>query len=54
MAQLFIENNCTDALNLDGGGSSALWLHGEIKNQPSDKEGPRPCLNYLLLSRVEK
>ena len=54
MAQLFIENNCTDALNLDGGGSSALWLHGEIKNQPSDKEGPRPCLNYLLLSRVKK
>ncbi|MDL5514938.1 phosphodiester glycosidase family protein [Arenibacter sp. M-2] len=50
LSQLFLENNCTDALNLDGGGSSALWLLGEIKNTPSDKNGARPCLNYLLLS----
>ena len=50
LAQLFIENNSTDALNLDGGGSSALWLYGDIKNVPSDKNGARPCLNYLLLS----
>lgn len=50
LSKLFLENGCTDAVNLDGGGSSALWLDGEIKNIPSDKTGTRPCLNYLLFS----
>lgn len=50
LAELFIENNCENAINLDGGGSSVLWLNGKIKNIPSDKKGTRPCLNYLLLS----
>ena len=37
------------ALNLDGGGSTALWLNGRIVNAPSDKEGERPVANALLI-----
>ncbi len=39
---------CTDALNLDGGGSSTLWYEGKVMNHPSD--GPlRPVGNALVL-----
>ena len=31
----------TDALNLDGGGSSTMVVRGKIVNRPSDAEGPR-------------
>lgn len=42
------------ALNLDGGGSSALWIQGEGNvNRPSDRIGfirfPRPVANCLLV-----
>jgi exopolysaccharide biosynthesis protein len=36
------ELGCTDALNLDGGGSSILLYDGRILNHPSDIIGPRP------------
>lgn len=28
---------CTDAMNLDGGGSATLWYKGEVKNSPCDR-----------------
>jgi hypothetical protein len=28
---------CTEAMNLDGGGSSTFWLQGKVRNSPSDK-----------------
>ncbi len=31
----------TDALNLDGGGSSTMVVRGKIVNRPSDPAGPR-------------
>jgi exopolysaccharide biosynthesis protein len=31
----------TDALNLDGGGSSTMVVRGKIVNRPSDGAGPR-------------
>jgi exopolysaccharide biosynthesis protein len=31
----------TDALNLDGGGSSTMVVRGKIVNRPSDTAGPR-------------
>lgn len=34
LAQLMKELGCQDALNLDGGGSSTLWLNGRVVNQP--------------------
>lgn len=36
LAALMVEVGACTALNLDGGGSSALWLRDRIVNQPSD------------------
>lgn len=35
-AQLLIDFGAVDAINLDGGGSSALVINGELMNSPSD------------------
>lgn len=41
---------CTEALNLDGGGSSTLWADGQVMNNPS--EGlERPTGNALVIVR---
>ncbi len=34
-AQLFIELGCTEAMNLDGGGSTTLVVRGQVMNSPS-------------------
>jgi len=41
---------CTYAINLDGGGSTTMWIKGKgIVNYPSDKTGERPVSNAILL-----
>jgi phosphodiester glycosidase len=42
----------TDALNLDGGGSTTMWVTGEIMNSPSDASGPRKVSDALLVFPV--
>lgn len=42
---------CTDALNLDGGGSSTFWYAGQVRNRPSDGQ-PRPVGSALVLVRT--
>jgi exopolysaccharide biosynthesis protein len=37
------------AMNLDGGGSSTLWVHGTIVNYPSDAAGERTVGNALMV-----
>lgn len=44
---------CTDAMNLDGGGSAMLWVNGAIRNQPSENR-ERPCANALVLLTKKK
>jgi hypothetical protein len=39
----------TDALNLDGGGSTTMWVRGTIVNSPSDGAGPRKVSDSLLV-----
>lgn len=39
----------TDAINLDGGGSTTLVIRGEVVNRPSDASGERPVANMLLV-----
>lgn len=39
----------TDAVNLDGGGSTTMWVAGEIVSSPSDAAGPRPVGDALLV-----
>jgi hypothetical protein len=38
-----------DALNLDGGGSTTMWVTGKIVNSPSDAAGPRKVSDALLV-----
>ncbi len=47
-ARLFKNLGATDALNLDGGGSSTMVVKGSIKNVPSDGR-ERPVINALLV-----
>lgn len=39
------------ALNLDGGGSTTMWVQGQIVNSPSDPAGPRKVSDALLVLR---
>jgi exopolysaccharide biosynthesis protein len=48
LAALMVELGACTALNLDGGGSSALWVRERIVNQPSDLV-ERPVANHLAV-----
>jgi exopolysaccharide biosynthesis protein len=48
LAALMVEVGACTALNLDGGGSSALWIRERIVNQPSDLV-ERPVANHLAV-----
>jgi exopolysaccharide biosynthesis protein len=57
LAALMYALDCTDAMNLDGGGSSTLWIKGQpfngVVNFPSDNknfdhEGERPVANCIV------
>ena len=39
----------TDALNLDGGGSTTMVLEGKVVNRPSDPAGPRAVSDAVLV-----
>ena len=41
----------TNALNLDGGGSTTMWVEGKIANSPSDAAGPRKVSDALLVMK---
>jgi len=41
----------TEAVNLDGGGSTVMVLRGAAVNRPSDSEGERPVVNALAVVR---
>lgn len=53
--QFLLRLTCKDAINLDGGGSTTLWINDGntkgIMNKPSDKEGERPVANILLIKK---
>jgi hypothetical protein len=42
-----------EAINLDGGGSTALVIRGALVNRPSDEQGERPVGNALALVRCD-
>lgn len=48
MADIMLRLGCLDAVNLDGGGSSELWLLGVTVNRPSDGV-PRPVANGITV-----
>jgi hypothetical protein len=48
LAGAMLALGCTEAVNLDGGGSSTLWVRGKVTNRPSDGR-ERPVANGLLV-----
>ena len=48
LAQFIKELGADEAINLDGGGSTTMWVHGSIRNKPSDGF-PRSIANALIL-----
>ncbi len=52
LAQMLKEIGCTEALNLDGGGSSCLLINGKQTIQPSDKEGQRAVPAVFIVRKL--
>jgi exopolysaccharide biosynthesis protein len=52
LAQFMDELGACTALNLDGGGSSAMWVLDRIVNQPSDLV-ERPVANHLAVISID-
>ena len=51
LADLVLKQGGWDALNFDGGGSTALVIKGSVANSPSDPAGEREVGNALLVVR---
>ncbi len=49
LAELFRSLGATEALNLDGGGSSVMVVRGRRVSRPSYPAGERPVVNALLI-----
>ncbi len=55
LTELLLEMKCYQAINLDGGGSTTMWINGEgIVNHPSDNkkfdhEGERQVANVIVI-----
>ena len=50
LAEYLLSLGATDAMNLDGGGSTTMFLDGKVVNHPSDKEGERKVSDALLVT----
>lgn len=53
LADLMKELGAAEAINLDGGGSTTMWVDGTIRNRPSDNR-IRPIANGILVYTVRK
>lgn len=49
LAEFLLDIGAVDAMNLDGGGSTTMFLDGKIVNKPSDKEGERKVSDAILV-----
>jgi hypothetical protein len=49
LAQFMQSLGCEQAVNLDGGGSSTLYLYGQVVNLPSDVTGEREVSDAILV-----
>ncbi len=49
LAEFLLELGATDAMNLDGGGSTTMFVGGKVVNRPSDKEGERKVGDAILV-----
>lgn len=49
LAALMLELGCVEAMNLDGGGSTAMVVKNKVVNHPSDATGERPVSDALMI-----
>ena len=49
MADFLLSLGVTNAINLDGVGSTTMVVKGKVVNSPSDKTGERPVANSILV-----
>jgi hypothetical protein len=54
LAELLFELGAVEAMNLDGGGSTTMFLNGKLVNHPSDKEGERKVSDAILVFPRQK
>lgn len=50
LADYLLSLGATDAMNLDGGGSTTMFVDGKIMNTPSDKEGERKVSDAIVVT----
>jgi hypothetical protein len=53
LANYMAKLGCTEALNLDGGGSATCWVYGQVMNSPSEGQ-ERGMGNALVVVQKEK
>jgi hypothetical protein len=49
LADLLIQFGATDAINLDGGGSTTMVIRNKLVNKPSDATGERPVSDAIMI-----
>ena len=49
LAKYLLELGAVEAMNLDGGGSTTMWVDGKVVNKPSDQGGERRVSDALLV-----
>jgi exopolysaccharide biosynthesis protein len=50
LAEMLLEFGAVDAMNLDGGGSTTMFIKDKVVNQVSDKTGERPVSDAILVT----
>jgi exopolysaccharide biosynthesis protein len=54
LADYLLSIGAVDAMNLDGGGSTTMFLDGKVVNTPSDKEGERKVGDAIVVTLRKK
>jgi exopolysaccharide biosynthesis protein len=54
LAEYLFSLGAVDAMNLDGGGSTTMFLDGKVVNTPSDKEGERKVGDAIVVTLRNK
>lgn len=54
LAEYLLSLGATDAMNLDGGGSTTMFVDGKVVNHPSDKDGERKVSDAILVTLRKK
>ncbi|HEV3402013.1 MAG TPA: phosphodiester glycosidase family protein, partial [Acidimicrobiales bacterium] len=53
-ARLMLDLGATEAINLDGGGSTTFVVRGRVSNRPSEPPGERPVPSALVVLPVSR